>query len=291
MSFTANRIIKEVHEIAEEGFKLSGPEKFQLSLEFGDGFLVYAIFDSVSRFVKKTGKISFNFSEKKDSYASLFSELQGNTDFIKQGFHAVYLTWNKSGATLVPSAFYSDAKKEELLGFNYGKQENIQIITEDIKGIDVKVIYAIPNPVKLFFDTHLSNYKLKHISTALIENMLSEPGNRNEKRAFININSGNFNLLVMEKGLKFFNTFDFQSGEDILYYALFSFEQSGFDPHTGKVTVAGEIEAGSGIHRLLQQYIKNISFAVTDKSIVRGAKMAAVPHHYYFNALNRFVCG
>ncbi|MBC7864369.1 MAG: DUF3822 family protein [Bacteroidia bacterium] len=291
MSLTANKIIKEVHEIAEEGFKLGGAEKFQLSLEFGDGFLVYAIFDSVSRFLKKTGKISFNFSEKKDSYASLFSELQGNADFFKQGFHSVYLTWNKSGATLVPSAFYSENKKEELLGFNFGKQENIQIITEDIKGIDVKVIYAIPTPVKLFFDTHLSNYKLKHISTALTEHLLSEPANRNEKRAFININTGNFNLLVMEKGLKFFNSFDFQSGEDILYYALFSFEQSGFDPHTDKAIIAGEVEAGSGIHQLLKHYIKNISFAVADKSIARGTKMAAVPHHYYFNTLNRFVCG
>jgi hypothetical protein len=291
MAAVINKIIKEVSETREDDFTGASPEKFQLSLEFGDGYLSYAIFDPVSRFLKKTGKVHFEFSEKKDSYAILFSEWQGATDVIRQGYHSVFLTWNRTGATLVPSAFYSDAKKEELLGFNFGKVQEAQIITEDIKGLDVKVLYAIPNPLKLFFDTRLSNYKLKHISTSLIEILLSSGSSRNEKKALININPGNINLVVMDKGLKFFNTFEVQSAEDILYYTLFAFEQSGLDPQEDKVLLAGEIEAGSGVHKLLAQYIRHLSFAVSDKGIARGTKLAAAPHHYFFNTINRFVCG
>jgi hypothetical protein len=95
----------------------------------------------------------------------------------------------------------------------------------------------------------------------------------------------------MNNGLKFFNTFNYMSSEDILYYTLFAMEQNGFDAHTDKLLVAGELEAGSGTHKLLTQYIKQVGFAVTDRSVVRGEKLSSLPHHYYFNTINRFVCG
>ena len=146
-------------------------------------------------------------------------------------------------------------------------------------------------PIKLFFDTHLSNYKLKHISTALIETIFGRSANKNEKKVFLNINSCNFNVLILENGLKFFNTFDFQNEEDILYYTLFACEQSGVDVQSDMLELAGEFEAGSGVHKLMSQYVKNISFAVTEKGIARGEIFKKIPHHYYFNLLNRFVCG
>lgn len=287
----AHKIIKQSKELSEQGFKLSAPEKFNLSIEFGEGFVSYAILDSVSFFLKKTGSIQYDFSEKRDSYAILFSELLLVCDVVRQGFHSVFLTWNKSGATLVPSAFYSDSKKEELLDFNFGNIQNGVSFVEDVKGLDVKVIYSIPKPMKLFFDTHLSNYKLKHISTSLIEIISSLGGFKNEQRVLININLTNFNLLIMYKGLKFFNTFDFQSAEDILYYVLFSLEQNGVNQETDKIIVAGDIENGSGVHKLLNQYLKNLSFAVIDKNIIRSEALAHEPHHFNYNILNRFVCG
>ncbi|MFN6040244.1 MAG: DUF3822 family protein, partial [Bacteroidota bacterium] len=86
-------------------------------------------------------------------------------------------------------------------------------------------------------------------------------------------------------------TFNYTNPEDILYFALFAMDQNGFDQLTERVLIAGEIENGSGIHKLLKQYIKNLSFAVTDKSLVRENKIAEMPHHYFFNLLNRLTCG
>lgn len=287
----ASRIIKEKEEVREEGFKLLSPEKYDLSIEFGTGHVSYAVFDPVSRFLKMAGKLQFEFSEKKDSYALLFSELQSAAEVIRQGFHSVYLTWNRAGATLVPASFYSEQNKEELLRFNLPVNENSRVIAEDVRGADIKVIYAMPEPMKLFFDAHLSNHKLKHIATSLIETVLAS-SSKNEKKALLNINSADFNLLLMNNGsLRFFNTFSYLNSEDILYYTLFAMEQNGFDPHNDKLLISGEIEAGSGTHQLLSQYVKNISFAITDKSVVRGEKLSVLPHHFYFNTINRFVCG
>ena len=284
-------IIKEKQEWRIKGFIADQPERFDLSVEFGRNHFSYAVYDTITRFLKVVGKIEFEFVEKKDSYALLFSELKSASgDILKAGYNHAYVTWNTPGATLVPLAFFTDSFKEEYLKFNNGQHENNRILAEEVRGREIKVIYSVPEPFKLFLDAQLSNHKLKHISTSLLEIILSSTSRNKEKLALININSSDFNLLLLENGLRFFNTFKYNNTEDILYYTLFAMEQNGFDAHVDKILLAGEIESGSGTHKLLQQYIKHIAFATTDKNIIRDENLSVLPHHYFFNLLNRLVC-
>jgi hypothetical protein len=286
------QLIKETYLEKEQGFDLNTPSKFCLSVEMGNNYFSYAVFDPVLRFLKLVGKVVFEFNDKKDPYSSLFSELLLKTDVIKPGFHSVYITWNQPGATLVPLAFYSESNKEKLLSFNHSLSQNNKIITDEVRANGIKVIYAIPDPIKSFFDTYLSNHRLKHIATTLLENQLLLNSKPNQNIVLINVNNSNFNLLMTNKdGLRFFNTFDFQNTEDVIYYTLFAMEQNKFDVTQDRVVLAGEIEAGSGAHQLMARYISKLEFAVTDKTVVRGNGLTHLPHHFYFNVINRFVCG
>ena len=286
------KIIKEKQVFIEDGFELTNPSKYCISVELGTTHLNYAVFDPVSRFLKICGKIIFEFNEKKDAYAALFSDIVSETGVIQSGYHAAYVTWNKPGATLVPLSFYSENNKSQLLSFNNSDSGHGKILSDDVRGSDIKVIYSIPEPIKIFFDTHLSNHRLKHISTSLLEGQFIQHPRNQERKVFLNINAGNFNLLLIDqRGLRFFNTFDYQNTEDIIYYTLFAMEQNQFDVQKDKVIVAGEIEAGSGSHQLLDNYIQHLEFAVSDKSIIRGNGMLQMPHHFFYNTLNRFVCG
>ena len=179
-----------------------------------------------------------------------------------------------------------------MLSLNYSLSANQRILTEEVRSSGIKVIYAVPEPIKSFFDIHLSNHRLKHIATSLLENQLLLNPKSNQNIAFINVNDKNFNLLLTNKdGLRFFNTFEFQNTEDIIYYTLFAMDQNKFDPLNDRVILAGEIEAGSGSHQMISRYIANLEFAITEKTIVRGEGLTTIPHHFYFNTINRFVCG
>lgn len=285
-------IIKEKQEWRVSNFRTDQPEKFDLSIEFGNTHFSYAVFDSVTRFIKTVGKIEFDFQEKKDSYAILFSELQSTSvDIIQNGYNRVYATWNAPGATLIPASFYNENKKVDFLQFNNGATNNQRIIAEDTRGGEIKVLYSIPEPIKMYLDAKFSNHKIKHVSSSLMDIIASSSTRNTDKLGFINLNTSNFNLLLMDKGLRFFNTFNYTTQEDILYYILFALEQNGFDAHEDKILLSGEVESESGTHKLLKDYIKNISFAITDKSLLRNDNISKLPHHFFFNLLNRFVCG
>ena len=289
---TNSTIVKEKQEWRLKGFAIDQPEKFELSLELGTNHLSYAVYDGLSRFLKVVGKIEFEFLEKKDSFALLFSELQSaTTDLFRPGYNRVYLTMNTPGATLIPTAFYGEHLKEDYLKLNTAMNVNQLVLTDEIKGGEITVIYCIKEAIKLFLDAQFSNHKTKHISTSLLEIISSSTSRKKEKIALLNLNSSDFNLVLIDGKLRFFNTFAHASSEDILYFILFAMEQNSFDPQSDKLLICGEIEIGSGTHKLLQQYIKNISFALTDKNIIRSEELANIPHHYFFNLLNRLVCG
>ena len=207
---SGNTLIKEKYEWRVEGYKTDQPEKYELSLEFGNSYCSYAVFDQVTKFIKVVGKINFEFAEKKDSYAFLFSELQLNSgDILKKGYNRIYITWNTPGATLVPIAFYSEHLKSEILNFNTGEKQHQKIIHEEISGNEIRVIYSIPETIKLYFDSEFSNHSLKHISASLLEIISHSTSRNKDKIALININSSDFNLLLIDKGLRFFNTFNY----------------------------------------------------------------------------------
>jgi hypothetical protein len=64
-------------------------------------------------------------------------------------------------------------------------------------------------------------------------------------------------------------------------------EQFGLDPEIARVSMAGQIEAGSELHRAITKYIRFTNFAVNDLAV--SAELG-FPDHYYFTLLNQHLC-
>ena len=58
--------------------------------------------------------------------------------------------------------------------------------------------------------------------------------------------------------LNFYNSFNYKSNEDILYYLLFSLDQLSLDKEKNLISCYGKITLDSELYELLYSYIKNI---------------------------------
>ncbi len=281
--------IKEQVNCIKEGFSFKHSDQYVLSIELGSDFFSYLITDPQQNELLALQSYSFSSFNKQDVLHCLH-ELEGKLEFFKYSFKNTLVTYKAESYTLVPNALFKADQKEAYLKFNHALETDELVLVDEVKAADAKNMYAIPDKIKQFFDSHFPNHRLRHFSSVYIDEVFSLNAMRKEKKCFVNINASRLDVVITGEGLRFCNSFLYQSTEDLIYFILLSMEQNQCDVQNTEIVISGEVEAGSGIHKIIQQYIKQVNFAVNDKRIVRSAPFASLPHHYYFNLINRLFC-
>ena len=93
-----------------------------------------------------------------------------------------------------------------------------------------------------------------------------------------------------EKGLLFYNIFNPQSDEDVLYYLLFALEQFSLNPQHLKLALAAEVEANSALITSIKKYVRHLQLVAHSPNLILQDDFATMPSHHYFQLLNQFLC-
>lgn len=108
---------------------------------------------------------------------------------------------------------------------------------------------------------------------------------------FLNILDGFIEIGIKENNkFLFYNVFNFDTNEDILYYLLFTMEQFNLNPLLVKLTVACHLPVTDELINNIKKYIKNLNFCIADKEIHLNEEISKLPQHYYFTLLNQHLC-
>lgn len=87
----------------------------------------------------------------------------------------------------------------------------------------------------------------------------------------LNLCENNLEALVTgEKGVLFYNLFEIQSDEDILFYTLFALEQLGSDTNKIELKCYGQLLAGTEIYQTLKKYIRYIAPALKNEDFLEN---------------------
>lgn len=194
-----------------------------------------------------------------------------------------------NSSTIVPSPLFDFSKKALYLGFNIFLQSDKNIEVDDLKNLEAKNIFALPSNLKNKLEELQTNIRFHHFSSLLIEGLLIQNKNQPNKKLFVHVQPSHFEVLVFEgKGLLFYNTFNYFSAEDFLYYLLFVCEQMNLNPENIELIVLGELEKNSDIFTLTQKYIRNIKFGERADESHLSYQLQTLPKHFYFTLFNNY---
>jgi hypothetical protein len=88
-------------------------------------------------------------------------------------------------------------------------------------------------------------------------------------------------ICIMEDKATYYNCFQYQSKEDLLYFTLLCYKTLLLDPQTFPLTVGGLIEEDAPLYQTLYQFVKNIStFQPEGKISEATLKQAQLKPHY-----------
>ena len=225
-------------------------------------------------------------------YAEL-SRLISEEDALNKKYPSIVIGLDTPMHTLVPAPLFDSGQSKRYLEFNFGMTGDGQVSADRIEEIDAYNVYAIP---KGLLDLLRLNYReaaLFHRTSALIRAIYNDQ-NLNPATAgvFLNVREQFIDLISFESGrLAYFNSYSCTSKEDMLYYTLYAIEQLSLRPDTAQLFISGTIDNGSESHRLLEQYIREVSFSERLNLWEYSPLLGQLPAHRYQELYALALCG
>jgi hypothetical protein len=111
-----------------------------------------------------------------------------------------------------------------------------------------------------FLLDQFTTFNYKHASSVLVSKLLDISKNIDEKQVFVHFSSNRFEIVVVQnQKLLLFNSFDFTTEVDFIYYLLFTTEQLNLNPEHFKLFLLGGISEDSELFSIAYKYVRNIS--------------------------------
>ncbi|GAA4231366.1 DUF3822 family protein [Postechiella marina] len=216
---------------------------------------------------KETNTISylnhFSFNKKLNPFALLdqLKQLFNTEEALQKQFDAVYIIHVNELATLVPKALFNEDNIADYLKFNSKILKSDYITYDDIKLNESVNVYVPYVNINNFIYEKFGAFTFKHFSTILIEQILLLEKNNTSTKIYAHVSSNHFELVITKDGkLLLYNSFEYNSEEDFIYYLLFTAEQLHLNPEQVELVFLGDITKDDAIYNITYKYIRHIHF-------------------------------
>jgi hypothetical protein len=93
-----------------------------------------------------------------------------------------------------------------------------------------------------------------------LSTLLDASKNNDDKKMIVHFSQGHFEIIVIQnQKLLLFNSFDYETPEDFIYYVLFTAEQLNLNPEKFALELIGDIDSENEFYKIAYKYIRNVS--------------------------------
>ena len=232
----------------------------KLALQVSLTGLSFCVFDTLNHKVLSVKEIHFDTIHKATKTEALFSNAFNENSELKDSYDEIVVIHNNNLSTFVPEPLFDEHFLGSYLQFNTKVFETDFFAFDEISNYQLNTVYIPYISINNFFIDQFGSFDYKHANSILVTKLLDASKNNDDKKMIVNINSGHFEIVVIQnQKLLLFNSFDYQTPEDFLYYLLFTAEQLNMNPENFKLELLGSIVEEDDFYQLAYKYIRNIS--------------------------------
>lgn len=232
-----------------------------LSIQISLSGLSFCILNRSSNTIEHLKSVSFDKKATPfETLERLITVLETNTIF-EQSFDSVLLIYQNELSTCVPKSLFNEENSADYLKFNAKILNTDFIAYDEISANDsINVFVPYVNINNYIFD-RFGVFEYKHASTILIQNLIQNIANSKNTELYINVSKNHFEIIVLDKSqLMFYNTFEYHTKEDFIYFILFTVEQLKLNPETIIAKLMGDISKDDDLYKIVYKYIRFVEF-------------------------------
>jgi hypothetical protein len=190
--------------------------------------------------------------------------------------------------TLVPGALFDAEHAASLHALNHPLEDSDELGWERIDAQDSYFIFTWPKAWKVVLESQFQQVKIHHYAPLMAKGLL--PNSLGKTAVYVHVQDFREDIVVIADG-KFllFNSFNFQSSEDFVYYILLAYDRLSLNRETIPLKLLGEVEVGSALFDSCYKYIRDVDFLERNSHSAipkpEGETDRLAPH-FYFNLLH-----
>jgi len=210
------------------------------------------------------GKISLT-SKIEDLFADAFLKYPE----LKDGYDEILILHNNSLNTFVPNALFDEEYLGSYLQFNTKVFETDFFASDEIPNYEMNNVYIPYVNMNNYFIYQFGTFDYKHSNSILVHKLLDFSKNKEERKMFVHLGESHFEIVVIQnQKLQLFNSFEYKTPEDFIYYILFTAEQLQLNPEHFPLELIGKISEEDALFEIAYKYIRNLS--LIDLSFIKN---------------------
>ena len=85
---------------------------------------------------------------------------------------------------------------------------------------------------------------------------------------YVHLSDHHFEIVIVENGqLRLYNTFEFSTKEDFIYYILFTAEQLEMNPEEFPIEIIGNIDENNELFQITYKYVRDVSIHIPNTKL------------------------
>ena len=258
---------KEINNDIENYYKLS----IQVSLNG----LSFCIVDTIANTIKEFKRRSFGKELSPYELQKELKQLFRESNIEGYSFSEVVVIHKNNLFSLVPKPLFDTAELANYLKFNVKILANDLVEYDEIDSYDLVNVYVPFVNINNYIYDLFGEFEFMHHGTVMVQSLLNSYSNGNETICYVHVSDNQMDITVLaQKQLLLFNSFQYKTKEDFIYYLLFTLEQLKLDTETVKIRLFGEVDMRDELYNIAYEYIQHISLFIPPSDIYSTEELA-----------------
>jgi hypothetical protein len=265
----------------------------QLFIQTGPDYFQYCILDtekndfiSLADYRAEAGKYHTG------TWQEAIRQLISSDEILNRKYPSVIIAVDVPYHSVIPAALFDPGRLQDHFQLNYNIPESLEYKADHLKELDAWNAFAIEKDWTELVKKHFSQEIIIHSTTPLLTRFsMIHRQNPALKQIFLHFSGKRFDIaLFSENMLLFFNTFQFETNEDVLYFTLYAAEQLKLRANEASIRICGEIEEDSDLVILLKEYFRELTFLNRPEGFNYNP-LFDFPVHRYQTLFSLALCG
>jgi hypothetical protein len=220
--------------------------------------LSFATFDTLMNKPLQIQKIDVGKVNVTSKIEDLFTEAFHNFPELKAGYDEITIIHSNNLSTFVPTALFDEEYLGSFLQFNTKVFETDFFAFDELPNYEMNNVYIPYVNMNNYFIDQFGTFDYKHANTILVNKLLDLSKNNEEQKMFVHISDSHFEIVIIQnQKLQLYNSFEYKTPEDFIYYILFTAEQLHLNPEIFKLELLGKISEQDSLFTIAYTYIRN----------------------------------
>ena len=238
----------------------------KLTIQVSLNGLSFCVFDTLTEKPILLQNIHFNSFQRSSKIEDLFASVFRENPELSNRYDEILIIHSNNLSTFVPTALFDEEFLGSYLQYNTKVFETDFFTFDELPNYEMNNVYIPYVNMNNFFIDQYGSFDYKHANSILVSKLLDLSKNNEERKMFVHVSESHFEIIVLQnQKLHLYNSFEYKTPEDFIYYLLFTAEQLQLNPENFKLELLGSIVEDDALYQIAFKYIRNISlFDVSD---------------------------